>query len=56
MMISDKGTLVRTPVSGVSVIGRNTQGLRLINLQEGECLVGIEKVDDLATESSEDAG
>jgi DNA gyrase subunit A len=44
MLISDGGTLVRTPVSGVSIQGRNTQGVRLITLAEGEKLVGMDKV------------
>ncbi len=44
MLITDTGTLVRTRVSEVSVLGRNTQGVRLINIAEGESLVGIEKV------------
>jgi DNA gyrase subunit A len=46
MLISDGGTLVRTPVSEVSVIGRNTQGVRLINLSDGETLVSVEPVAD----------
>ncbi len=44
MLISNAGTLVRTPVSDVSVIGRNTQGVRLIRLAAGEQLVGIERI------------
>lgn len=46
MLISDKGTLVRTRVDEVSVQGRNTQGVRLIRLKEGESLVGLEQVDE----------
>ena len=46
MLISDKGTLVRTRVEEVSVQGRNTQGVRLIRLREGEKLVGLEQVDE----------
>ena len=46
MLITDGGTLVRTPVDQVSVVGRNTQGVRLIALQEGEKLVGVERVAD----------
>ncbi|MDA1290734.1 MAG: DNA gyrase subunit A [Proteobacteria bacterium] len=46
MLISDKGTLVRTRVAEVSVQGRNTQGVRLIRLKEGEHLVGLEQVDE----------
>ena len=45
MLISDKGTLVRTRVEEVSVQGRNTQGVRLIRLKDGEKLVGLEQVD-----------
>ena len=44
MLISNKGTLVRVPVTEISVIGRNTQGVRLINLTNDERLVGLEKV------------
>ena len=46
MLISDKGTLVRTRVNEVSVQGRNTQGVRLIRLKDGENLVGLEQVDE----------
>ncbi|MDG2250006.1 MAG: DNA gyrase subunit A [Gammaproteobacteria bacterium] len=46
ILISDKGTLVRTRVEEVSVQGRNTQGVRLIRLKEGEKLVGLEQVDE----------
>ena len=46
MLISDKGTLVRTRVDEVSVQGRNTQGVRLIRLRDGETLVGLEQVDE----------
>jgi DNA gyrase subunit A len=44
MLISDGGTLVRTRVSEVSVLGRNTQGVKLIGLSRGEKLVGVERV------------
>jgi DNA gyrase subunit A len=44
MMISDRGTLVRTRVDEVSVLSRNTQGVRLIKLKKDEKLVGLEQV------------
>jgi DNA gyrase subunit A len=47
MLISSTGTLVRTAVDEVSVLGRNTQGVRLIRLAEGERLVGIERIEGL---------
>ena len=47
MLISSTGTLVRTPVRDISIVGRNTQGVRLIRLAEGERLTGIERVEGL---------
>ena len=47
MMISSTGTLVRTPVGEISIVGRNTQGVRLIRLAEGERLTGVERIDSL---------
>jgi len=44
MLISSSGTLVRTPVSDISIQGRNTQGVRLIRLDEGDRLVGMERI------------
>jgi DNA gyrase subunit A len=46
MLISDQGTLVRTRVSEVSILGRNTQGVTLIKVQEGERLVGVAPILD----------
>lgn len=54
MLISNKGTLVRVPVTEISVIGRNTQGVRLINLTNDEILVGLEKVATLKGAESSD--
>ncbi len=42
MLVSNRGTLVRTPARDISVVGRNTQGVRLIGLPEDERLVGME--------------
>ena len=44
MLITVGGTLVRTAVSGISVLGRNTQGVKLISLAEGERLSSIERI------------
>jgi DNA gyrase subunit A len=44
MLISGGGTLVRTRVNEISIMGRNTQGVRLITLGEGESLVGLERI------------
>jgi DNA gyrase subunit A len=44
MLITSGGTLIRTRVKEISVVGRNTQGVRLIGLEEGEHLAGLERV------------
>ena len=54
MLISDQGTLVRTRVDEISVMSRNTQGVTLIKVQEGEKLVGVARVEE--PESDETAG
>ena len=41
ILITNKGMLVRTKVSEISLIGRNTQGVRVINLKEDEALNGL---------------
>ena len=53
MLMSQNGVLVRTPVKDISVVGRNTQGVRLIRLEEGDQLSGLERVDGLAGEAEE---
>jgi len=45
MLISDKGTLVRTRVAEVSQLGRNTQGVTLIRLPADETLVSVMRLD-----------
>ena len=46
MLISDGGTLVRTRVNEVSIMGRNTQGVKLIDLSKEEKLVGLERIEE----------
>jgi DNA gyrase subunit A len=48
MLITSTGTLVRTPVADISLMGRNTQGVRLIRLDEADRLVGISRVEPMA--------
>jgi DNA gyrase subunit A len=53
MMITRHGVIIRVPVEGISVIGRNTQGVRVINLDAGDFLVDVARVvkeDDSGTE------
>jgi DNA gyrase subunit A len=44
MLISQKGIIIRTPVKQISVIGRATQGVRIMNLTQGDRLVDDAKI------------
>jgi len=54
ILISDQGTLVRTRSSEVSVLGRNTQGVTLIKVQEGEKLVQVARVAETIPEVADE--
>ena len=54
MMISNQGTLVRTRVEEVSLLGRNTQGVTLIRLGDDERLVGVEPIPELDEDDAEE--
>ncbi|WP_019583559.1 DNA gyrase subunit A [Thioalkalivibrio sp. ALE16] len=54
MLITNGGTLVRTPVDQIPLIGRNTQGVRLIRLDEGENLVELARVAQLQGEAGDE--
>ncbi len=54
LLISDGGTLVRTRASEISQVGRNTQGVTLIRLGEGESLKAVERVDASLDEEDEE--
>jgi len=64
MLISTGGVLIRTRVADIRVMGRSTQGVTLINLDEGTFLAGLEKVveteeigeGELAGELTDEAG
>ena len=56
MLITNGGTLVRTRISEISTMGRNTQGVRLIGVQGEEQLISIQKVaESTSDEDPEDA-
>jgi len=56
LLISDKGTLVRTRASEVSQVGRNTQGVTLMRVGDGEKLIALQRLDALvAMDGPEDA-
>jgi DNA gyrase subunit A len=51
MLISSQGTMVRTRTDEVSILGRNTQGVRVIRTKKGEVLVGVERIDEPAPDA-----
>ena len=56
MLINSSGTLVRVPVSDIPVLGRNTQGVRIMRLEDGEKLVGLERIAGDDSQGGEGAG
>ncbi len=54
MLISDQGTLVRTRADEVSLLGRNTQGVRLIKTKSGEHIVGIGRIEESQLENGDE--
>ena len=53
MLITNKGTLVRFKVDELSIIGRNTQGVRLINVANNEYVVGMQRIEEIQDSESE---
>ena len=54
MLITSGGILVRTRANEVSILGRNTQGVRMIKLDKGEKLVGIDRIVKIDGEDEEE--
>ncbi|WP_018015574.1 DNA gyrase subunit A [Teredinibacter turnerae] len=54
MMISDQGTLVRTRGDEVSLLSRNTQGVRLIKVRESEHIVGVARIAEQLDQDADD--
>jgi DNA gyrase subunit A len=46
MLVTDGGQLIRCPVSGIRIAGRNTQGVIVFDTAEGEKVVSVERVSD----------
>jgi len=57
MIVTQNGVLIRTEVDGISTVGRNTQGVRVINLGEGDRVIDMTRVpkgeDDAEIEAGE---
>jgi DNA gyrase subunit A len=56
MIITQQGQVIRLPLSGVRVMGRATQGVRLINLDEGDRVVDVARVVVKEEEGTENGG
>ena len=54
MLITDAGTLVRTRVNEISVVGRNTQGVTVIRLDKDEKVVGVDRIEGLDDEDDDE--
>jgi DNA gyrase subunit A len=55
MLITDGGTLVRTRVDGISVVGRNTQGVTIIRLDKKEKVIGVDRIEGLVDEDDDES-
>jgi len=55
MLISTGGVLIRTAVEQIREMGRSTQGVTLINLDDGDTLAGIEKIIEAESDESEES-
>jgi len=57
MLITDAGTLVRTRINEITVVGRNTQGVTIIKLGQNERVVGVDRIaglpDDISDETQD---
>ena len=56
MLISNKGKIIRMRIKDIRIIGRNTQGVRLIELEEGERVVSLARLAEKEDDEDEDEG
>jgi len=54
MLVTDAGKLIRTPVSGIRIAGRSTQGVIVLNTAEDEKVVSVERLSEDGSDDSED--
>ena len=55
IVIADSGKMIRMDLSSLRIIGRSTQGVRMINLEEGEKVVGMDTVAKDTSDTQEEA-
>ena len=56
MLITKHGVIIRQPVKGIRVISRNTQGVRVMNLDAGDTVVDVARVVKEDEEGAEESG
>jgi len=54
IVITSEGKVIRTPVDGISVLGRNTQGVRIMRMGDGERVVAVARMVDDSDKTDED--
>jgi len=54
MLVTDGGQLIRTPVDGIRIAGRNTQGVTIFRTAEGENVVSVERIGDIGEGEDEE--
>ena len=55
MVITSSGIIIRTPIEQISIVGRSTQGVKIINIGDGDGVASIARVDEPTDEELEDA-
>ena len=56
MLVTDGGQLIRCPVEGIRVAGRNTQGVIVFNTADSEKVVSVDRIAEVGAEGNGDAG
>ncbi|MBI5273944.1 MAG: hypothetical protein HY860_02685, partial [Chlamydiales bacterium] len=53
LMMSSQGQTLRTSMKDVRVMGRSTQGVKLVQLENGDYLIGVQKIEKIEKEDEE---
>jgi DNA gyrase subunit A len=53
MIVTERGQAIRSSVKDIRVIGRTTQGVRLINLEKGDHLIGVSRIIEIDDSTGE---
>jgi len=56
MLITDKGKIIRIPIDGINVISRNTQGVKLIDVEAGERVTSVVRLSERDDDRKKDKG